>query len=120
MPSAAEPPRRPLLRGHRQDDGRRRCNVCWALLPGDEPLHRCSCHRLPTPEKQYNPRHDPNADETVLAALRAAPPGLPVDLRYVLGTEDRYGINDVVDRLRAAGRRIIGCKPVGYMLLEDE
>lgn len=110
-------PVRPALRGRHRRDGQARCNVCGALLAADHDANRCSCHRIPPKEQQWRPRIDPQAEAVVLAALRRAAPGLPVDLRYVLRTEDRVALHQIVKRLKAAGHPIEGCRPAGYRLM---
>lgn len=98
-------PKPSLLKPHE-----RRCvwPGCNAILARDNETLTCSCH-IPG---DYNVRHDPGAPQLIFELLVNACPR-KIDLLDVLGTYDKDGIRDVVQKLRRHGHTITG-HAVGY------
>lgn len=90
----------------------RACLRCGGLLSRYNSSAICSFHDL---ETGYNPRTDVELERRLLDLLILHFPA-GVDLTLALGTRDRQGIHEGIDRLREAGYRIAGVRPSGYRL----
>ena len=82
---------------------------CNAILARDNDSLACTCHNI---RGDYNVRHDPNAPQLIFELLVNACPR-KIDLLDVLGTFDKDGVRDVIQKLRRHGHTITG-HAVGY------